>query len=211
LQPIQDAGRVEHYAAAEHRLTVSELRRRIGEQSSVFSQADIIPVPCNPDTLAMGYALKVGGGLVPLTRFVDPRVLVEGARNTITFEHETDLRAHIFKLFSTDKSPDAQARCLSELLCCLPRVQAPADLKYDNVFRLLIVQFMDALSMDIRALKKSCIHIAQPDGRLIPFESFNLFYRDANVRKLAVLRAEVEAATRARLAGFPAAASSPSS
>jgi 7,8-dihydro-6-hydroxymethylpterin dimethyltransferase len=68
---------------------------------------------------------------------------------------------------------------------------------------------MDALSMDIRALKKSCIHIAQPDGRLIPFESFNLFYRDENARKLAVLRAEVEAATRSRLEGFAAVESSP--
>jgi len=47
------------------------------------------------------------------------------------------------------------------------------------------------VSMDIRALKKSCIHIAQPDGRLIPFESFNLFYRDENVRRLEALREQV--------------------
>jgi len=73
----------------------------------------------------------------------------------------------------------------------LPNVAAPAGLRYDNVFRILIVQFMDAMSMDIRALKKSCIHIAQPDGRLIPFESFNLFYRDENVRQLEALRAQV--------------------
>jgi len=81
LQPIQDAGRVEQYDAGEHRLTVSELRRRIAEQSRVFASSDIVPVPCNPDTLAMGYALKVGGQVLPLTRFIDPKVLVEqGAR-----------------------------------------------------------------------------------------------------------------------------------
>jgi uncharacterized radical SAM superfamily Fe-S cluster-containing enzyme len=57
---------------------------------------------------------------------------------------------------------------------------------------------MDALSLDIRALKKSCIHIAQPDGRLIPFESFNLLYRDENALKLKALREEVAAATRRR-------------
>jgi uncharacterized radical SAM superfamily Fe-S cluster-containing enzyme len=59
---------------------------------------------------------------------------------------------------------------------------------------------MDATSMDIRALKKSCIHIAQPDGRLIPFESFNLFYRPGREGVLETLRAEVAAGTRRRLA-----------
>lgn len=191
LQPIQDAGRVENYAAGEHRLTVSELRRRIGEQSAVFSKADILPVPCNPDTLAMGYALKIDGRVQPLTRYVDPSMLISGASNTISFEHDPALKARLFELFSTDKAPDRQAHCLSELLCCLPHIEAPVSLRYDNVFRVLIVQFMDGLSMDIRALKKSCIHIAQPDGRLIPFESFNLFYRDQNVRKLEALRARV--------------------
>ena len=63
------------------------------------------------------------------------------------------------------------------MLCCLPRVEAPAELSYENVFRVLIVQFMDAANLDLRALKKSCVHIVQPDGRLIPFEAFNLFYR----------------------------------
>ncbi len=58
---------------------------------------------------------------------------------------------------------------------------------------------MDALSLDIRALKKSCIHIAQPDGRLIPFESLNLFYRDEKARKLQELRQEVAASTERRL------------
>ena len=56
----------------------------------------------------------------------------------------------------------------------------------------------DALSLDIRALKKSCIHIAQPDGRLIPFESFNLFYRDGLSTTLETLRAEVAASTMRR-------------
>jgi len=199
LQPIQDAGRVEQYDAGEHRLTVSELRRRIAEQSRVFASSDIVPVPCNPDTLAMGYALKVGGQVLPLTRFIDPKVLVEGARNTITFEHDPQLKERIFALFSTNQSPQGQATCLSDLLCCLPQVEVPAGLNYSNVFRVLIVQFMDALSLDIRALKKSCIHIAQPDGRLIPFESFNLFYRDDNVHKLEALRSQIAAATHARL------------
>ena len=66
------------------------------------------------------------------------------------------------------------------------------------MFRVLIVQFMDAHSLDIRALKKSCIHIAQPDGRLIPFESFNLFYRDQRAEILAQIRGELTQSFRFR-------------
>jgi uncharacterized radical SAM superfamily Fe-S cluster-containing enzyme len=32
------------------------------------------------------------------------------------------------------------------------------------------------------------VHIAQPDGRLIPFDTFNLFYRDDRVQRLEALR-----------------------
>jgi uncharacterized radical SAM superfamily Fe-S cluster-containing enzyme len=203
LQPIQDAGRVEQYDARQNRLTVSGIRRRIAEQSQAFTAADIIPVPCNPDTLAMGYALKIGGAALPLTRLVDPQILLKGDSNTITFEHDPQIKRQVFELFATNQGPDGQAAKLSELLCCLPKVQTPAGLGYRDVFRVLIVQFMDAHSLDIRALKKSCIHIAQPDGRLIPFESFNLFYRDGNVRKLEALRAEVAANTLRRREEFP--------
>jgi 7,8-dihydro-6-hydroxymethylpterin dimethyltransferase len=42
----------------------------------------------------------------------------------------------------------------------------------------LIVQFLDALAFDVRSVKKTCIHIVHPDGRLIPFDTYNLFYRD---------------------------------
>jgi uncharacterized radical SAM superfamily Fe-S cluster-containing enzyme len=199
LQPIQDAGRVQDYDPRLNRLTVSEIRRRIAEQSSAFTLSDIIPVPCNPDTLAMGYALKSGAGAMPLTRLIDPQILLQSESSTITFEHDPALKQRVFELFSTNQGPDGQATKLSELLCCLPKVQTPTGFGYRDVFRVLIVQFMDALSLDIRALKKSCIHIAQPDGRLIPFESFNLFYRDEKAERLRMLREEVAASTRRRL------------
>jgi uncharacterized radical SAM superfamily Fe-S cluster-containing enzyme len=193
LQPVQDAGRVDGYDPRLHRLTVSGLRRRIVEQTQLFTPQDVVPVPCNPDSLAMAYALKTADGLQPLTRYLDPRTLVEAAGNTIVFERDESLKSQVFKLFSTNHSPQSQAGCLSELMCCLPQVHAPVELNYRNVFRVLIVQFMDALSLDIRALKKSCIHIARPDGRLIPFESHNLFYRDERAQTLDRLRGELDA------------------
>jgi uncharacterized radical SAM superfamily Fe-S cluster-containing enzyme len=41
------------------------------------------------------------------------------------------------------------------------------------------MQFIDAHAFDVRSVKKSCVHIVHPDdGRLIPFDTYNLFYRD---------------------------------
>jgi len=193
FQPIQAAGRLENYDPSRDRLTLTEVRRRILEQTSVFQPDDLIPVPCNPDCLAMAYALKLGQDTVPLTRFVAPETLIAKGRNTIVVERDEQLRAHVFELFATNHSPESQACSLSDLLCCLPQVQAPHEWSYRNVFRVLIMQFVDAHSFDLRAVKKSCVHIAQPDGRMIPFDTFNLFYRDGREATLQALRANVDA------------------
>jgi hypothetical protein len=142
--------------------------------------------------------------LVPLTRYLDAATLLSGDRSTIVFEGDPALKASVFKLFSTNHSPESQSNCLSELLCCLPKIAAP-QLSYRDVFRVLIAQFMDAQSLDIRALKKSCIHIARPDGRLIPFEAYNLFYRDERQAELSTIRAEIDAQREQRLHFRPAA------
>jgi uncharacterized radical SAM superfamily Fe-S cluster-containing enzyme len=120
LQPIQAAGRLEQFDPARDRLTLTEVRRKILEQTSLFKPEDIIPVPCHPDSLAMAYALKSGGKVIPLTGMIDPKVLIEGGRNTIVYENDDGIRTQLFKLFSTNHSPKSSASTLRELLCCLP-------------------------------------------------------------------------------------------
>jgi hypothetical protein len=192
FQPVQAAGRLEGFDPARNRLTLTEVRRRILEQSPVFKPQDLIPVPCNPDHLAMAYAIKQNGKVTPLTGLIPPEVLLGGERNTIVFERDPALKEEVIKLFSTSHSPASQSHALRELLCCLPLAAAPKDWNYADVFRVLIVQFMDAFSFDVRSVKKSCVHFAQPDGKLIPFETYNLLYRDNLRGRLAALRKETE-------------------
>ncbi len=193
LQPVQAAGRLEHFDPATDRLTLTEVRRRILEQTNVFRPEDLIPVPCHPDSLAMAYALKLDGKVVPLTGMLDPEVLINGGRNTIVYEQDEKIREGVFKLFATNHSPRSGAGTLRDLLCCLPHLDAPPELSYENIFRILIVQFIDAHSFDVRSVKKTCIHIVHPDGRLIPFDTYNLFYRDElETTRLAPLRHENE-------------------
>jgi 7,8-dihydro-6-hydroxymethylpterin dimethyltransferase len=186
FQPVQIAGRFEHEPDA-NRLTLTEVRQAILDQTTVFAPNDIIPVPCNPDALAMGYALKLGGEVFPLTRYIDPATLLDSSsRNTIVYEQDTYLHEQLINIFSTGVSVDRVASDVNQLLCCLPQVHAPG-LSYENLFRIIIMRFIDAYDFDVRAVKKSCVHIVSKDGRIIPFETMNLFYRDEKEKDLASL------------------------
>jgi uncharacterized radical SAM superfamily Fe-S cluster-containing enzyme len=178
FQPVQNAGRLDDFDPARDRLTLTEVRREILRQSKLFTPEDLVPVPCHPDCIAMAYALKLpGGGALPLTTFVDPQQLLEHAGNTIVYERTPGLREKIVELFSTSHSPASSTLTLHNLLCCLPQLELPVELTYQHVFRVIIMQFLDPWNFDVRSVKKSCVHIAHPDGRIIPFDTYNLFYR----------------------------------
>ncbi len=65
------------------------------------------------------------------------------------------------------------------------------DLGYENIFRLMIVQFLDRRDLTVTNAKKSCVHFARADGSLVPFDTFNVFYRDGKRAQLEKLRAEI--------------------
>ena len=49
FQPTQIAGRLENFDELSNRITLTEVRRKILEQTDLFNSDDLIPVPCNPD------------------------------------------------------------------------------------------------------------------------------------------------------------------
>ena len=177
FQPVHIAGRTDQNNPS-NRITLTDVRRGILEQTKLFEPNDLIPVPCNPDALMMGYVLKLAGQAFPLTRYVDPAMLLNNSRNTIVYEQDTALHEQLINIFSTGISVDRAEENMKQLLCCLPQVHAPG-LTYDNLFRIIVMRFIDAYDFDVRAIKKSCVHIVHKDGRIIPFETMNLFYRDA--------------------------------
>lgn len=180
FQPIQAAGRLDGFDPTRDRYTLTAVRRAILEQSPHFQPQDILPVPCHPDSLAMAYALKIQGSVIPLTGLFDPPTFVDMMPNSVLYEQTPGLKQRVFELFSTGHSPASAATSLQQLLCCLPRIPVPQGLTYDNIFRIMIVQFMDAYNFDVRSIKRACIHIAHPDGRIIPFDTYNLFYREGS-------------------------------
>ncbi|KOP24994.1 radical SAM protein [Hapalosiphon sp. MRB220] len=180
FQPIQAAGRLQGFDPKHDRYTLTEVRRAILQQSPYFQPEDILPVPCHPDCLAMAYALKVNGKVIPLTGLINPEKFVEIMPNSVLYEQNPELKRHIFELFSTSHSPSSAATSLKQLLCCLPMLPVPEGITYANIFRVMIVQFLDPYNFDVRSVKRSCIHIVHPDGRIIPFDTFNMFYREGS-------------------------------
>jgi len=190
FQPTQVAGRNKNFDPEKERYTLSEVRQAILDQWNIFQPEDLVPVPCNPDSLVMAYALKTEGKIVPLTRYISPQALLDSSRNIITYEKDAHLKEKILSLFSTSKSCEDTPADLHDLLCCLPKISAP-DLTYKDVFRVIVMEFMDAYNFDVRGVKKSCVHIVHKDGRIIPFDTMNLFYRDDKQKYLDRLRKEI--------------------
>lgn len=189
FQPTQIAGRLENFNKQTDRITLTEVRRKILEQTDIFESDDLIPVPCNPDALVMGYALKLNGKTLPLTRYINPSDLLDNSKNTIVYEQDEELKQKMLDVFSTGISPDKASSKLHSLLCCLPFVKAP-ELGYDNLFRIIIMEFVDAHNFDVRSIKKSCVHIVNKDNKIIPFETMNLLYRDDKIERLKQLQKE---------------------
>jgi uncharacterized radical SAM superfamily Fe-S cluster-containing enzyme len=176
FQPIQDAGRNDGFDPKKHRIVLTEVRRRIAE-AGVFALEDLIPLPCNPDQICIGYGLRDGERVVPVTSLIPRELLVAAAPNTVTFEAYPELQKRVFDLLSLSTAQTDTSEKLSALLCCLPEAAVPESVGYADTFRVVVSQFLDRFNFDIGTVKRSCVHFVQPDGQIIPFDTYNTFYR----------------------------------
>lgn len=189
FQPVQDAGRNTDFAKNRDRMLLTDIRRSIATQAGeVFGSEDIIPLPCNPDSIAIAYGLRDGAKVTPITQLLPKSELLAAAPNTISFERYPELKNRLFDLLSLASSGERTKTVLGELLCCLPQIEVPDDLGYDKIFRIVIVQFLDKYNFCVATVKRSCIHFVTAEGKIIPFDTYNLFYRsglDVKLRRQA--------------------------
>jgi 7,8-dihydro-6-hydroxymethylpterin dimethyltransferase len=175
FQPVQDAGRNDGFEAKENRIVLSEVRRRVAE-AGVFTLEDMIPLPCNTDQICIGYGLRSGEQVTPITSLL-PRELMLSGPNTISYEAYPELRNKIFDLLSLATAQANTEDKLAGLLCCLPQAMVPEQLSYADSFRVVILQFLDRYNFDLGTVKRSCVHFVTPEGQIIPFDTYNSFYR----------------------------------
>lgn len=175
FQPVQDAGRNQGFDGKANRMLLSQIRREV-VKAGVFGPDDMIPLPCNPDQICIGYGLRDGASVTPITSLL-PRDLILQGPNTISYEAYPALRDALMNLLSLATSQCNTESKLAEMLCCLPQALVPAELSYANSFRVVILQFLDRYNFDLGTVKRSCVHFVTPEGQIIPFDTYNSFYR----------------------------------
>lgn len=180
FQPVQDAGRNENFDKSQ-RIVLSDIRRRVIEDSGVFGAGDMVPLPCNAESISIGYGLRNGRNVMPVTSLIPREEFVAITPNTISFEKQPVLRDKFIELFSLSSGANNAAERVAEFLCCLPKAVVPEGITYENVFRVAIVQFMDRFNFCVGGVKRSCIHFITPNGQIIPFDTYNLFYRNGQI------------------------------
>ena len=177
FQPQTHAGRWTDFDPAD-RITVPDVIRAVATQApESFRAEDFVPLPCHPECISMTYALRNGEDVLPLPRVLDVKRLLGVAGNTIAFESEPQVRGALKELWSASAAMQS-LRTLKALRCCMPLMGRDAkDVGYENVFRIVIISFMDAWNFDVRSAKKCCVHHVLPDGRIMPFCSYNTLHR----------------------------------
>ena len=183
FQPVQEAGRIE--AEGEFRITLSQIRQIIIEdEGNPFSSEDMIPLPCDPHKIGVGYAAKTMGvdsqgspyaNLMPVTGQI-PKETITRQRGTVAFEQDRAFVKTIVETVSLDTAMGENIlkdKIKTKLFCCWPGFLSPADMGYENVYRIVIMEFSDIYNFDTINIKRECNFMIEPD-RVIPFSTYNM-------------------------------------
>lgn len=178
FQPVQEAGRID--AADDFRISLSEIRSRIIEDPrNPFTSEDMIPLPCDPHKIGVGYAAKQMregyAELFPVTGKI-PKEIVTGHAGTVAFEQDRAFVKTIIETVSLDTAMGEgilKDKIKQKLFCCWPSFLAPSDMGYENVYRIVIMEFSDIYNFDATNIKRECNFMIEPD-RAIPFSTYNM-------------------------------------
>ena len=173
LQPVTHAGRHLLFDPLQ-RLTNPDVITSIAEQlPEWFRPSDFFPVPCCfPTCRSVTYALSDGDSVVPIPRLLPLDDYLDYVTNRVLPDPE--LRGALEKLWSASAVPGSDAMA-GQLDCLACSFDSPAvlDKLAKQVLMIVIQDFQDAYTLNVRQLMKCCVVELVPDGRLIPFCAYN--------------------------------------
>ena len=187
FQPAFWSGRFDHPVDPLERTTLTDVLAGLEDQTKgMFRKTDFVPLPCShPTCIAMTYAWIKGNGKVkPIPRFIDMDRHLKNFTNTIFMNpmkvYEEAL-ANIFSLSAVMSSAktlhDFGCICGNPFRKAFFSKEGRRELHDHKLFRILVIQFEDRYTFDLKRVKKCCIGHILPDGRIIPFCSYNTLYR----------------------------------
>jgi tetraether lipid synthase len=171
FQPVTHSGRHVEFDPLE-RLTNADVMKLAAAQVTEWLRLDdFVPVPCCfPTCRSMCYALVTEEGLVPFTRLLEIEDYLDYLSNRVI--PDPAVKAALERMFSSSATPGAEQALLTCESC---GIDLPGDLANleDKVFMLIVQDFQDAYTLNVRQLMKCCVEEITPDGRLIPFCAYN--------------------------------------
>ncbi len=199
FQPVTNVGRHDDFDPLD-RTTTPDVIHAIAEQTNgMFRTSDFVPLPCHSDCISMTYAYVNGKKVKPLPRYIDIKAYLDAIGNQINFrvdDVKMVIGSALNRLWSASM-PLSTINALRDFSCCLPAMpqaltqQEHGSVLYENMFRIVIISFMDAWNFDVRSAKKCCVHHVLPDGKIMPFCSYNTLHRPKYMTKTRGSRAVV--------------------
>ena len=171
FQPVTHSGRHLEFDPLE-RLTNADVMKLVAAQvPEWFRLDDFVPVPCCfPTCRSMSYAFVDGDTVVPFTRLLEIDDYLDYLSNRVI--PDSDVRYALERMFSSSATPGAEKALLACESCGID-LPAALDQLEDKVFMLIVQDFQDAYTLNVRQLMKCCVEEITPDGRLIPFCAYN--------------------------------------
>jgi uncharacterized radical SAM superfamily Fe-S cluster-containing enzyme len=174
FQPIALTGRVEFPEVAS--LTVPQVLAEVEKQTnSLLEMSDFRPIPCpHPHCTAISYVLVDDDDVTPLTDLVNVDEYIDYARDRTLVKEAVLMDRAFTKLFSTRAVPGTESNL--EAFCTACGMTVPEVLG-KRVKIVSVHAFMDRNTYQLERAQKCCIHLIQPNGKMIPFCNYNMFHR----------------------------------
>jgi uncharacterized radical SAM superfamily Fe-S cluster-containing enzyme len=173
FQPVTHSGRHLEFDPLT-RLTNSDVIHLIADQVPEWFRADdFFPVPCCfPTCRSISYCLVDGGEVLPITRLVNPEDHLDYITNRVM--PDMRVRGALERLYSASAMPGTP-QMAEQLECATCGIDVPAALRdlAQRAFMIVIQDFQDPYTLNVRQLMKCCVEEITPDGRLIPFCAYN--------------------------------------
>jgi len=198
FQPVTHSGRHVEFDPLQ-RLTNSDVIDLVVNQCPDWLCADdFVPVPCCfPTCRSITYLIVQNDAVIPIPRLLDVEDYLDYVTNRVP--PDAGVRAALERLWSasafpgTATSAESLAATVAQLDCTACGIDLPNAVKDlgDHAFMVVVQDFQDPYTLNVKQLMKCCVEEITPDGRLIPFCAYNsVGYREQ---------------VRAQLSGVPVA------
>jgi uncharacterized radical SAM superfamily Fe-S cluster-containing enzyme len=165
----------------------------------VFRGSPQTSLTCHPHCGCATYVYYDKGEMIPITKILDVDKLLSGLdraymRAERSAFKKADVMVSILEMLPGIALSASKAINLDiiEILKAIVtgNVEEPLGEFHTKFFMIGAMHFQDAYNFDVNRVQRCGIHYAVPDGRVIPFCSFNILYRDELQRKFANRRDE---------------------